>query len=130
MTGFGLKQTLWQGLLGAMLTLLLCTPVVWAHGGTNGLLDRMEEMSSRMAASGEMSPEEYQTYQVEIRKIRTLVDQRIQDSGGLNPVKDKDLYDLIDSYNKPLFDAYQQSQAKKQDGPVRTPSQTGPNEDD
>lgn len=103
-------------LLAGLLGLL---PVGWTHGGTNGLLDRMTQMSDEMGKSGELTPEQVQAYRNTIEDLRRKVDERIEQNGNINPIKDKDLYDQIDKYNKPLFDNYQKSKAKVQFDPRR-----------
>lgn len=105
--------------LMTVLTLLSFLVPGWTHGGTNGLLDRMTSMYSEMGKTGELTPDQVAFYQKKVESLRAQVDQRIQESGDLNPIKDKDLYDLINKYNQPLFDAYQKSKAKIQFDPRR-----------
>lgn len=92
---------------------------VYANGGTNGLLDRMEKMTDQMAQSGELPPEQAEAYRQEVQALRQKVDERMQAEGSISPLKDKDLYNEIDVYNKPLFDAYQKSKAKVENDPRR-----------
>ncbi len=95
-----------------LLGLMGLSPSSWSHGGTNGLLDRMLKMTDEMEQTGEMKPEEALKMRNNVQELRSKVDDRIQQGGSISPNKDKDLYDEIDAFNKPLFDAYQQSKAK------------------
>jgi hypothetical protein len=95
-----------------LLGLIGLLPSSWSHGGTNGLLDRMLKMTNEMEQTGEIKPEEAVKMRLKVQELRDKVDERMQRGGGISPKKDKDLYDEIDAFNKPLFDAYQQSKAK------------------
>ncbi|MBY0403482.1 MAG: hypothetical protein K2X66_06255 [Cyanobacteria bacterium] len=112
------KQIL-QNLAIAFIFAVFLTQPSFAVGGTNGLLDRMEGMVYQMSQTQEMSSEDVIFYEKKIRALRQKVDERIKESGGINPIKDKDLYDEIDSFNKPIFDSYQKSNAKTQYDPRR-----------
>ncbi len=96
-----------------MLTLVL-KPTVEAGGGPNGILRRMETMVSQLERSGEMDKDEATQMRQQIKTLRNHVEQRVEENGGwLNTQHDQDIYAEMDRYNKPLFQRYQNSKAKK-----------------
>ena len=98
--------------LGFILLIFVLSPV-FAAGGTNGILGRMEQMVHELADINVLSPKEVKTWEERIKTLRKKVEARIEENGGgINTSRDKDLYDEIDQYNKPLFELYQQHKAK------------------
>ncbi len=89
-----------------------------AGGGTNGLLRRMEAMVTQLERSGEMDAEEAAKTRGQIKTLRGNIKDRVDENGGwINPQHDKDIYTEIDRYNKPLFQRYEQSKAKRSNSP-------------
>lgn len=102
-------------LVMSLLGLLLVWQPAETAGGTNGLLGHMEVMANELAAANILTPAELKKWQATVKMLRQKVDTRILENGGsINTNRDKDLYDEIDSYNKPLFLQYQQFKAKQQ----------------
>ncbi len=114
----GIFRSVFAMMLTTVCAIVLMAGAAQAGGGTNGLLGRMETMINQMRATGEMTTEEAEEALEQVEELRTKVDERIQKNGGwINPVHDKDLYNLIDRYNKPIFDRYQNSAARKNSDP-------------
>ncbi|MDX2084111.1 MAG: hypothetical protein SFZ03_01825 [Candidatus Melainabacteria bacterium] len=89
----------------------------FGFGGPTKVLESMEKMVERLQASEELTEEETRQWQRAIEYLRGRVQQKLSDNqrqgmNGLNPQRDKDLYDELDRFNRPLYRLYQQSKAK------------------
>ena len=97
-------------LLGLLLCLacLLFSPAF--AGGTTYIFNRMDNMLNDLSQNNQISKEDLQSWQDEMKILRQKVDERVQkNGGGLNATQDKDLFDELNFYNKNLYDLYQKS---------------------
>jgi hypothetical protein len=125
-----IKPVLWLSLL------LYCvfgffSSQVLAFGGPNKVLQNMEKMVERLNASEELTEEETRQWRRAIEYLYQQVEKTIQENqnngiNGLNPQRDSALYDEINRYSQPLYELYNDSQAKQADPTIKYPSPSSP----
>lgn len=116
----------WTILLTFLLAYFLATPVVHAFGGVNNIFHRMEQMVTELHQAGAFTDADQDEWEEIIKSLREKAAERIKKEDSLSTLRDKDLYDEIDSWNQSLFNQYQQFKKDKEvkDTPEKEGSST------